>query len=396
MVTRRWLALAGSLAVGTAVLVIAPACGSGFLDGLSGGQVDSGTDTAPPRDTGVDARVCSPHRAPPPPPPDTPDSEIPGNLILAIDALRIDDATNVDAAIPATAGLDLDDACTCPEPDTCLPPPEAGAGKKCDGDGGTDNALGRMFAQLGASFAEQLGPDFATTRIRAGAYGALMSIGGWNQQADDPKVFVGFFLSHGTQRPDGGGGTPNVRGDGTDIWSIDPASVQNGEANIGASCETESEKCLPNVVSTSAYVSNNTLVARIDVPFAISNEVGRIVIEMEDVLLVAKLRKEGAIHRADGEFVGRWPVERVIAALGRIPINDQPLCEQVVPFEFARREVCNAVDITSDPAQDHKGVACNALSASLRFSGGTARRGVIFKPAEPPAACQSLVPACAP
>lgn len=394
MVTRRHLAVGASFAVALGILVIAPACGSGFLDGLSGGSRDAGPSDDGPigRDAPAEARACTPHRPPPPPPADTPDTELPGTIVMAIDALRIDDAVNADASIPPTLGFDLDNACTCPEPESCLAPPDAA--RKCDGDGGTDNTLGRLFAQLGASFAEELGPDFATTRIRAGAYGALMTIGGWNREPNDPKVFVAFFLSHGTQRPDGGGGTPSLKLDGTDIWSIDPASVQNGENNVGADCEAEIEKCLPKVVSMNAYVTDNTVVARIDVPFAISNSVGRIVIEMEDVLLAAKLRKDGDLYRGEGEFVGRWPVDRVIRALGRIPIDEKPLCDQPFAFEFARQEVCNAVDIASDRAKDLTGARCDALSAAFRFTGGSARRGRLFQPVEPPASCQSIVADC--
>lgn len=390
MVSRRAVAVAASVFVALAILVVAPSCGSGFLDGLSNGKRDAGADTG--NDTGgYDARTCFLHRVPLPPP-DMPDSELAGTVVLALDAFRIDDSPTVDAALPPTVGYDLDIACTCPEPETCTPPPDAGP-KKCDGDGGTDNALGRMFSTLGSVFSDELGADFATNAIRKGLYGGLMSIGGWNREANDPKVFVSFFLSQGTDiRVDGGKDPPKL--DGTDVWTIDPASVQNGEANLGADCDQDVKKCFPLYVTKDAYVTDNTLVARINIPFAISNSLGRIVIEMEDVVITAKLRKEGNLFRADGEFVGRWPADRVLQALARIPINDQPLCDQAAFFQVARSEVCAAADITADPAKDHTTSRCDSLSAAFRFAGGTAKLGTIYRSDDQSPACQNFDASC--
>lgn len=391
MVMRRRLAALGSLAIAFGIVATAPSCGSGFLDGLSGGKRDGGSDAAAPVDAPVDARTCSLHRPPLPPPPDIKDSELPGPVVLALDAVRIDDSSNIDAAIPPSSGYDLDLACTCPEPDTCVLPPDAGP-KKCDGDGGADNALGRMFSYLGSIFSNEFGPDFATRRVRKGAYGSLMSLGGWNHEANDPKVIVAFFLSHGLEGSvDGGKAVPQL--DGTDVWTIDPASVQNGEANLGADCN-KVESCFPLYVSRDAYVVDNTLVARMNIPFAISTSSGRIVIDMEDVVLTGKLTPSGSSFRIDGEFVGRWPVDRVLKALAQVPVNDQPLCEQAAFFEVARQEVCAAVDITSDPAMDHTGKRCDALSAAIRYSGGPAKLGQIYRPEQGPTACAQFVADC--
>ncbi len=392
MVTRRRFALLGSLAIAFGIVATAPSCGSGFLDGLSGGTRDGGADAAPPIDAPVDARTCSLHRPPLPPPPDVKDSELPGPVILALDAVRLDDASNVDAAIPATVGYDLDLACTCPEPDTCVLPPDAGA-TKCDADGGTDNALGRMFSYLGSIFSSEFGPDFATRRVRKGSYGALMSLGGWNHEPNDPKVIVAFFLSHGLEGSvDGGKAIPQL--DGNDVWTVDPASVQNGEANLGADCSQAVEQCFPLYVSREAYVVDGTLVARMNIPFALSTSAGRITIDLEDVVLTGKLTPSGTGFRIDGEFVGRWPVNRVLKALAQVPVNDQPLCEQAAFFEVARQEVCSAVDIASSPSSDHAGKPCDALSAAIRYSGGSAKVGRVFRPDQGPPPCEQFVAEC--
>lgn len=392
MVTRRRLALAGSIGIAFAVLVIAPACGSGFLDGLSGGRKDAAEDTtAPVEDAGGDARLCTPH-VPPPPPADQQDTEIPGTVVLALDAFRIDDSTTVDASIAPSVGFDIDKACTCPEPESCLPPPDAGA-KKCDNDGGADNALGRLFSTLGAFFPNSFGPDFATDAIRKGSYGAIINIGGWNREANDPKVFVSFFLSQGTDvQADGGKG--RVKLDGTDVWTVDPESVKDGNANIGVDCSADFTRCLPAYSSSNAYIKDNVLVSRISLPFAISASSGRIVIELEDILVAFRLRKEGSIYRAEGEFTGRWPVPRVLKALSVVPVNDQPLCDQPTLFNVARAEICSGVDVTSDPGADHAGKACDAVSAAFRFTAGSAVLGRIYKPELPAPACQGFMPTC--
>lgn len=391
MVTRRRLALAGSIGIAFAVLVIAPACGSGFLDGLSGGRKDAAEDTTPPGDAGVEARACNPH-VPPPPPADQQDTELPGTVVLAIDAFRIDDSTTVDASIPPSVGFDIDKSCTCPEPESCSPPPDAGP-KKCDGDGGSDNSLGRMFATLGSFYPKAFGPDFATDAIRKGSYGAVMSIGGWNRQANDPKVFVAFFLSQGTAvNADGGKG--QLKLDGTDVWTVDPASVKNGEASIGADCSADLTACLPEYSTASAYVADDTLVARVSFPIALSASSGRIVIQMEDVAVAVKLRKDGELYRAEGEFTGRWPVNRVLRALSEVPVGDVPLCEQSTIFDVLRGEICAGVDVTSDPATDHTGKQCDSVSAAFRFTGTTAILGRVYRPELPTPACQGFMPTC--
>lgn len=392
MVTRARLALGATAIVAIGILAIAPACGSGFLDGLSGGARDAGVDTAqPPIDTGVDARACTLSRVPLPPPPET-ESNFPGSVILAIDALRIDNSGNAPGIIPPSIGVDLDDACTCPEPESCIPPPDAGI-KKCDGDGGADNALGAMFGTLANLDPKAFGPDFATNRIRVGSYGAMMAIADWNREPNDAKVFVSFYLSQGAAAAVDAGNNTAIKMDGTDVWTVDPESIRDGESKIGVDCGAEPANCIPQYV-TQGYVVDNTVVARINAPIALSASTGRITIEMNDVAIIARLRKDGELYRAEGEFVGRWPVTKVLRTLGEIPIEDKPLCEQPLYFELARSEVCAGADIASMQANDHKAARCDAVSSTLRFQGGTAKLGRIFRPSLPTPACQGFMPTC--
>ena len=393
MVTRTRIAIAGSLALASGVLAIAPACGSGFLDGLSGGQRDAGViDTGAP-DTGVDARACTLHRVPDPPPPET-ETAAKITVTMAIDALRIDSASSLVGIIPPTVGVDLDNACTCPEEESCVPPPDAGI-KKCVGDGGADNALGAMFGTLGALQPEAFGPDFATKAIRRGSYGALMVIADWNGEPNDAKVLVSFFLSQGAaEAVDGGLKDGGIRMDGTDVWTIDPSSVAGGDAKLGVDCDTDRTNCLPTYFTQSGYVVDNTVVARVNVPFALSASTGRIAIEMNDVTVMAKIEKVGDLYRGKGEFVGRWPVLKVLRTLGEVPINGKPLCDDVFYIGVAKSNVCPGADIASEATSDHKGAQCDAVSTSLRFEGGSAKLGRVYRPSLPEPACQSFTPSC--
>jgi hypothetical protein len=394
MVSRRFVAIAATIAVTVGVLIIAPACGSGFLDGLSGGQRDSGgADTG--FDAGADARACTLTRVPEPPPPQT-NTTVPGTLILAIDAIRIDSSSSSTGLIPATTGFDIDDACTCPEPESCKPI-DAGSRVKCDGDGGTDNALGAMFATLAGIDEKAFGPDFATNSIREGSYGAIVTIADWNREPNDAMVYLSFYSSQGAEASIDAGKNPAIKMDGTDVWTLDPASVLEGESKLGFDCGSQPASCLPKYV-TSGYVVDNTVVARLpDVPFVLSASTGRIAIEMTDVAIVAKLQKlPNDTYRADGEFVGRWPVQKVLKSLGEVPVNDVPLCEQVF-FDLARNEVCAGADVMLARADDHKGKTCDAVSTTIRFQAGAAKLGRVFRPdGSGPAPCQNFNPSCSP
>lgn len=389
MVSRGRRAVLGSIAVAAGIIASASSCGSGFLDGLTGGAKPEAGSDATAEAAPADARTCS--LLHPPDKPSIPDSEQPGPVVFAVDAVRLDDADGADAAIAPGSGLDLDIACTCPEPETCVSP-DAGVAR-CDRDGGADNALGRMFAYLGSIFTSEFGPDFATTRIRKGGYSALVTIGGWNREADDPKVVVAVYLSHGFQ--DGiDGGTAEPKFDGTDVWTVDPASVQNGDANIGIDCSESVNQCFPRYISSDAYVRGGVLVASIEVPFAISTSAGRISLDLTDMKLVARLTGKGAGVRMEGELVGRWASDRVLTALGKVPVDGVPLCEQPGFFEVAKEEICNAVDLAREASQDRTGKRCEAMSAAIHLTASPARLGRIYKGDEPAAPCVGFAPRC--
>lgn len=370
MVTRRRSALLGSIAFAIGIVVAAPSCGSGFLDGLTGGPREAGVD-APLVDAPIDARTCSIHH--PPQKPEMPDSEVPGALIFAVDALRIDDSEIADAAIRPGVGFDLDQTCTCPEPETCVPPIGE---KRCDRDGGVDNSLGRLFSFLGSVYPNAFGPDFATTKIRKGAYSALITIAGWNREANDPKVVMAVYLSPGfVGGLDGGKAEPKL--DGTDVWAVDPVSVEGGESKVGTDCAKRPNDCFPVHYSTDAWVKDGLLYAKIDAPLAIGTSGGRIFLDFDDVQFVGRVLPAASSYRLEGEFFGRWPATRALAALGNVQIGNTPLCEQPTFYNAAKLEVCRAVDLAKTHAEDDTGQPCGALSAVFGITAVPAIAGPI-------------------
>lgn len=381
---RRRFAALGSLAFALALIASAPSCGSGFLDGLSGGAREAGAEGAAPVDAEVDARTCSLRH--PPAKPEIADNEVPGALQFAIDALRIDDSETADASIPPGVGFDLDQACTCPEPETCVVPLGA---KRCDKDGGIDNALGRLFGFLGSVFPKDFGPDFATDKIRKGAYTVILTLAGWNREPNDPKVVLAVYSSPGLVGTEDGG-TAVPKRDGTDVWTVDPASVENGDAKIGTDCTKRPNDCFPAHYSTDAWVADGVLYARIDAKFSLSATGGRISLDFDDVQFVGRLLPFGGDrYRLDGEFVGRWRVGRVLSALGNVKVGSTPLCEQAAFYNAAKEEVCGAVDLPAAPGDEGRGKPCEALSAVFRVSaipafGGPITPSEISPPSCPP------------
>jgi hypothetical protein len=77
-----------------------------------------------------------------------------------------------------------------------------------------------------------------------------------------------------------------------------------------------------------------------------------------------------------------------------VPINDRPLCEDPFYVGVAKSQVCPGADIASLAAGDHKGQVCDAVSTTLRFEGGSAKLGKIFRPDVPDAACPTFDPSC--
>jgi hypothetical protein len=395
VVTSPTRARAFALAAGVpAIVVLASlACGPGFLSGISSGGPagEGGTSSS----GGSDSDACTPVLAPEPPAiENTTDNDV--DLQFAMEKLHVG-ADSADAGIPAPRGLNLDSTCTCPGASSCILRPGSGPG--CDNAadaGGRDNALAGFFRQLAQNI-PVFEPNFASDRIAGGHYTILIGLRGWNRQKDDPQVRVTLRLSQDfdSKATDGG---KHPRFDGTDVWTIDPASISGGDVlDAGTDCRQaiEGALCLPKFTTEAAYVRDNVLVARFDaydsVPLVIRTGLGRIVLDLTDATIVATLSNaDGRVdgYRLDGEVTGRWPAKSILATLANLenPLAGGYLCNTPSLYEETKTGVCTALDIASKKADDNQNMNCTSISSAIGFSAGKAVGGHLLgkDPAVPP------------
>lgn len=386
------LACTGAAAAGVAV-----ACGPGDLSDLTAGRPDAASSV----DTGVlDSAVCI--HASAPERPTTPDApNIPG-LLFAFDAIRFD-TDEQDGGLPKPRGLDLDKTCTCDDPklegESCVPP-DSGDKRVCDGVDGRDNAAGSLLSTASVA-GKGLGPAAFQKKIDSGVFNVLVTVDGWNGLPDDPSVVVGYALSNGLEGTQNEAGAPAPpKFDGTDVWTVAPVSVLGGAGLIGVDCRLKPANCVPLKLDTTAYVRDSMLVAHLDVSLPLDSASGAFQIEFVGATTVAKITKEGDHYRVVGELVGRWPIQRILPSLARLPnpiSSGKPLCATdagLEIYQLIKKSACAGVDLAANPAADRTSARCDALSNAITFSSVTAAAGTIYQPEGGPAECADFTDSC--
>lgn len=385
-----------AIAAGAALAVTA-ACGPGDLSDLTAGRRDAGVDTG-----GVDSSICN--HASAPERPTTPDGpNIPG-LTFAFQAVRFD-VDEQDGGLPKPLGFDLDKTCTCDAPklegESCVPR-EAGPGEKraCDGEDGRDNAAGPLLSAAVVA-GKGVGPAAFQKKIDSGVFNVLVTVDGWNGLPDDPSVVVGYMLSNGLEGSQNEGGAPSApKFDGTDVWTVAPVSVLGGDSLVGTDCRLKPANCVPLKLDTTAYVRDGMLVGHLDVSLPLDSAAGAFQIEFVGSTTVTKLTKEGDHYRAVGELAGRWPLQRILPSLARLPNplgSGAPLCATDAGLEIYRlvkSQACAAADLAANPAADRTSARCDALSNALTFSSISATAGTIYQPAGGAAQCADFADNC--
>ena len=385
------LALAAGAGLGITV-----ACGTGDISDLTAGRPDAGGVEG----GSVDSSVCV--HAAPPDRPTTPDGPNTPSLVFAFDAVRFD-TDEQDGGLPKPLGLDLDMTCTCAdpklEPESCVPP-DAGVKRLCDGPDGRDNAAGPLLSAAAVA-GKGSGPAAFQRKIEAGAFNVLMTLDGWNGLPDDPSVLVGLLLSNGMEgSQDDAGAAPRPRFDGTDVWTIAPSSVLGGMDLAGTDCRTKRATCIPSRVDTAAYVRDGIVVAHLDLQIPLESSLGAFQIDYLGATTRAKIVKDGDRYRATGEIVGRWPIQRLLPSLARLPNpvgSGRALCATDAGLEIyalVKRNACEAVDLAANPAADRTSARCDALSNAITFTGVTATLGTIYQPAGEASECPDFTDTC--
>jgi len=392
---RRTIVVVAGAAIGLAI-----ACGPGFLDGLVSG-------VRAPQEAGLpDARTCTPARAPAPS--GAPDSLPNTDVLFAFESVRIDTRPG-DAGLPAAQGLDQDDRCTCPEPRSCTPPDAATT--QCDGENGRDNALGIMFNTLG-DLVRELRDDFATQRIGLGEYNILLDVTEWNGTGEDPNVVVAILSSEGFDSSDAGSSRVLPAFDGTDVWTLSPRSLFDGDLAIGRDCRLPESVCAvtPTRIARGddgrALVTGGVLVARFSAaPLLVNTSYGPLVLDLIEPTIVARIEPRslpdgGVRHLLRGEMSGVWPADRVLRAVADLESfradAGQPsrLCVDPTLSAILKSIVCASADLPATGAPPQ--ARCNALSAAFTFTAGeTVRPSRVYRGLDRDAApCPPLTDDC--
>lgn len=337
-------------------------------DGLTGATPADAATEAAAEDAGVDG--CVPARWPSRPPPSSAATDA-VEIVAALDSL--DFGTGRDGGVPPTFGYDLDGVCTCASPtalSTCVAP-DSGA-PPCDLADGRDNNVALIldkFARASTAFQ----PAQTNAALRAGEFGLLVRVRGYNGLADDSSVEVALFGSAGTERDDAGVPKPPV-GDGHDRWTVDPASLVGGTA----------PPYVPVAADTNAYVSQFKLVATVDFRIAVGVGTGVSVVDLKGSVVVGKLVKQAIGYRVEeGIVAGRWPTSKLLPSLEVFPDPLDPsrfLCGDSPAYPIVKDLVCSARDIVSDVKQDNTGAPCDAVSVGIEFSAAPAELGAVLTP----------------
>jgi hypothetical protein len=397
VVAHRWTlrraAVAAAIALGAAAS-ISLACGPGDIGDLTAGRPDAGVETGV-----VDSAICI--HASAPERPTTPDGPNVPPLVFAFDSVRFD-TSEVDGGPPKPQGLDLDHTCTCDdpklEPESCIPP-DSGTKRPCDGVDGRDNAAGPLVAGA-LSTGKNFGPGAFQEQVRAGAFNVLAVLQGWNGQPDDPNVVVGLQLSAGIEGTESDAGRQRPKFDGTDVWTVTPGSVVGGSDLVGKDCRKIVTTCIASKSDANAYVRGGVLVAHADLSLPIITGTTSFTMEFVAATVMARIVQEGAVYRLVGEIDGRWPTDRLLTSMVRIPNPLNPghaLCASDSGLElygFIKKSACDGVDLTADPARDRTSARCDAISNAISFTSVTATVGAVFEPLSSGDECAGFKDSC--
>lgn len=324
-------------------------------------------------------------RRPPPRPDVGPVSAPPPPRFYAVRTFRVSPA----GAPPI--GYDLDGHCTSEPGSTssrssCAQRGEAGdAG---DGDGGLDNAFGRIAGVFNGSLSNDLAGETFTESTGKGIFTLLVQVLGYNGLPDDDDVDVAIITSNDVQSSgcnDGGPGPPSW--DGCDVWSY----VEGTVTIQTPSRETVAAAVIPGYVKGGVLVATGS-----DGPREIG--LGATTFTLIDPLVTATFRTNdrGIPVLADGVLTGRVSPADLLDFAARLEIDAEPLCENGALIEAAVTQVCAARDLALAPADDQRSppAPCDALSFAFGFEAEQARLGTARAPRDAGAQCAGFAAQC--
>lgn len=353
----------------------------------AGGAGATGGDGGTGGGTGGDG-ACSNVRPPLPP---TESDPGPDDVDFVAAVRSLDFGEQHDEDVGPTVGYDLDKECTCLGGVPSCQPVGAMA-NDCDGPGGRDNAVARLFKNLGLFESEQFNSTHQSSEAESGEFSILVRVLDYNGQPNDTSVGVIVYSSPGLDK-DPCLSSPQPQWDGSDEWPVDaltleePAAGGGGAGGMGigggGGCGAAGPSApgydvdAPRFASAQAFVSDGVLVA--DLPSSaliFSSNTGATEINLVGGFLTGRLVEESggwAIH--EGIITGRWALSELFEIVGKIEQNNVPICKDHPLYEPIKSVLCNFPDITSTVSG--AAAPCDALSFGMGFEAEPAQLGIV-------------------
>jgi hypothetical protein len=382
---KRTVAALGALLTAAGLVGFAAWVGCGIYDPslLLPGADESGADVVVEAPTTTDAGADAPP-APcaevfPPTKPAADDPSDAGNQTFLVALHTLDLGIRTDGGTPPLFGYDLDNVFTCCDggASSCKPPV---VGSLCDENGGRDNSGGQLIASLALLDPTQFNANTISQRLQDGVYSLIVQISDYNGTPNDTQIVAGLYASDGLE-PGADGGVPLAKWDGTDVWTIDDQFVLNG---------ADASPILPNHFDSHAYVVNGLMVMQVNFPLSIgTSATGAITISLTGGVITADVVPVpgGGFRATNGQVAGRWNASSVLTAAQSLTLAGQSICPGTSLYKNVKQQICTAADITTDPSQDNKGAACDALSVAFGFTADPAMMGSVISSGAKPGAC---------
>lgn len=329
------------------------------------------------RDAGASDAGCVPRH--PPQRPDVADAPGDREILFVLRDMELDQGS-----MWREIGYDLDGLCSYgADPMVECVPRDTSARPETDGVEGIDNVFGHQIIPLLLA-GEPLLAESVLDLQEKGLGAVLLHVRGWHGGDDDPRVEVVMSQSvFGTpglpdggapipEVPDGGvvhddGGMPPLpRWDGQDYWWAREDSFAMGNVTR------------PLVRDDNAFVRGRRLVMRLpdrsDVTFSGSEQGVRI--QLLGAYVTGRISAD-ATRLEDVVVAGRWTLLDILEQGSTIGV-----CPGSTEYMLLQNVLARYADIRATAGTGGPGVACDAISVGLRFTGYAARFGGLW-PGEP-------------
>jgi len=331
-----------------------------FDPSLVEGEVDLGepTDLSTPE---VDMRSLDGLRKVP----SRPSGEDGGSIEPVLFALR-DVMLNQDGDRWREIGLDLDDLDTqLPDVEVECVPPDDSAEPQLDGEEGIDNVFGAELFPVVSLAVTDLQARARENHL-AGLGTILLRASEWNGTANDPRLTIEL-----TQAAAGTSADPGaVEFDGFDLVNVSdglpaPAPEWDGGDHFFARDDTYFGG-EPLVRDDNAYIADGVVVMRlpdrVNILFFVGADAG-INVRLTDAYAFATLDDE-QMNLTTATVAGRWRTIDLIESGDNIGV-----CVGSAERTIVENQLAKIADVRSTPDTGGPGVACDAVSLGVEFTG---------------------------